>query len=164
MGELSAENALLYKHRILVFYREGKCLVKLGLVIYRRNSDARAAGAGLYYAGVADALNSRRDALGRAVAIKFYRRWSADAGILQKLFGNILIHRQEAAYVSAAGVGYIKHVERSLKHAVFSHISVKSEKGYVSELAKLDNVFTDKLGAASAAALYVFKLLRGGGA
>ena len=54
----------------------------------------------------------------------------------------------------------------SLIPVVLGHegISVKSEKGYVSELAKLDNVFSYKLGAASAAALYVFKLLRGGSA
>ena len=41
---------------------------------------------------------------------------------------------------------------------------MKSEKGYVSELAKLDNVFTDKLGAVAAPALYLLKLLGGGGA
>ena len=117
---------------------------KLFFGVRHADADAGAAGAGLDNAGkshLADDLRQGRklagchpDATGRA-----------DTGVLQKRFGNVLVHGKRTSEIAGAGVTDAVDVKRCLELSVFAHSAVERQKGHVCRAAEAEHVGTDQV-------------------
>ena len=71
-------------------------------------------------------------------------RWSVDAGLDEYLFGKAFVHRYRAAQGIGTRVADSQQIERRLEFSVLPFSTVESEKGNVSQTAKLDDIGSQK--------------------